>query len=154
MTSPSKKKTVNNKKKLSVNKKKNSVNKKKISEKTSLSKDITFNIGPKNEMDNIRLHFLENILHLVKSKISGDDLIEIKIRLSQFNEHLEKICKKLPEGISIFKDKTCIVNLTNLLRRLVIKIEKAEPIDHQARKQKNEFFRTIPTSLTIIKRIS
>ena len=119
-----------------------------------MNKEITFNIGPKNEMDNIRLHFLENILHLVKSKISGDDLIEIKIRLSQFNEHLEKICKKLPEGISIFKDKTCIINLTNLLKRLVIKIEKAEPIDYQSEKQKNEFLKTIPTSLTIIRRIS
>ena len=87
MSSPSKKKT--------VSKKKMSATKKKILEKTSLNKEITFNIGPKYEMDNIRLHFIENILHLVKSIISGDDLIEIKIRLSQFNEHLEKICKKL-----------------------------------------------------------
>lgn len=154
MTSPSKKKIIEKKKMSEAKKKKLSLNKKKNPEKTSLSKEIILNIGPKNEMDNLRVHFLENILHLVKSKISGDDLVEIKIRLSQFNEHLEKICKKLPEGISIFKDKTCIVNLTDLLKRLVIKIEKAEPIDHQARIQKNEFFKTIPTSLTIIRRVS
>ena len=98
--------------------KKPSVNKKKL-----MNKEITFNIGPKMRWIILDYTF-ENILHLVKSKISGDDLIEIKIRLSQFNEHLEKICKKLPEGISIFKDKTCIINLTNLLKRLVIKIEK------------------------------
>lgn len=154
MTSPSKKKTFSKKKKLSATNKRLSTSNKKLSENRILTKEITLNVSSKNEMDNIRLHFLENILHLVKSKISGNDLIEIKIRLSQFNDHLQKICKKLPEGISIFKDKTCIINLTHLLRRLILRIEKAEPADDQARIQKNEFFKTIPTSLTIIQKVS
>lgn len=116
-------------------------------------KPIVLEVSPKNEIENIRYSFLENTLDLVKSTISSNDIIEIRARLSRFNEHLEQVCSKLPEGTSVFKNKTCILNLTNLLKRLVIKVEHSEPKDKDSKEMKIYFLKSLPGSLEIIKNI-
>lgn len=116
-------------------------------------KPIVLEVSPENEIENIRYSFLENTLDLVKSTISSNDIIEIRARLSRFNEHLEQVCSKLPEGTSVFKNKTCILNLTNLLKRLVIKVEHSEPKDKDSKEMKIYFLKSLPGSLEIIKNI-